>query len=203
MKMIKKASILLLIFSLIFALTGCGVSDEDFIEAVKRYKFTGDSRYEGSSDPFEAVKAVDFTVSDFVQQIESSDGTFGTFDIATDIRFDMNLKSNNPYISDFKKSNKIVYDYKKHYGILEVWYNVNSNNSTDFMIWGVYDFLFSLDKEGKVTPEACAHLTDTGEYVELKTSKADIKDTMTKIMSTMWLYQTMDEIGKSIFGISD
>ena len=184
-KMAKKILIVILVFSLMITLVGCGTTTKEFITSVENYQIFNDNNVYG-------IK----TVSDFKKQIESLDEEGSKIiTMITTMWSDEKLKEQDSFIQHLKQSEGFVYDNKKYYGELSV--NVTICSSTDYSTKEdfTYIYLFSVDKDGIVIPEATTNYTGSSfDYQDITTDPLSIQDSMTVcLMLTKALKATYSE----------
>lgn len=166
----KKVFIVLMFFSLMVTLAGCGTTNEEFITSVENYQIFDSNNTYGMK-----------TVSDFKNQVESLNeegGKITTF--ITTSWSEEKLKEQDSFIQHLKQNEGFVYDNQKYYGELSV--NVTICSSTDFVTKEdfTYIYLFSLDKDGNVVPEASATYNGNSlNYQDITTEPLGIQDSMT------------------------
>lgn len=152
------------------SLTGCGITNQDFRNAVESYQiFNVENVYEMK------------TVSDFINKMESFDeenDKITTF-VSTSWS-EEKLNEDDRFIREIKQDTDFAFDKSKYYGVLSI--NVCVASSVDYSTKEdfTYVYLFSLNKDKEVLPEASAiYYGNTYDYQEINPNSESIQDSMT------------------------
>lgn len=171
----KKTSLILvmvLLSVLLIGLTGCGISNDDFINAVEKYQIFD----EGDGE----MK----TVADFIRKMESYDGENDKIlTMVSAMWSEGKLKEDDRFIKQLKQDSDFVYDKNKYYGELSV--NVCIASATDYSerVDETWVFLFSMDKDKQIVPEASAlYYGSSYNYQYINTNADQIRDLMSLLV---------------------
>ncbi len=166
----KKISILLLCLLVLINVTGCGVTNEEFITSVEDYQiFAEDNSYEMK------------TVSDFVKKMDSyNDENDKIMTMVSTSWSEEKIKEDSSFIEKIIQDSEFVYDNDKYYGELSV--NVCIASAKDYSTKEdfTYVYLFSINADKTIVPEASAkYYGSTFDYQEICTDSVSIQDSMT------------------------
>ena len=166
-KMLKRIIVIALSMVLILNVAGCGITKDDFITTVRKYKiFDTNTMFKMQ------------TVSDFEKEMESLNEDGSKFSTRIDISW--KEEDEDPFIESLRDKEDFVYDKKKYYGSLRI--SVAIFSPADYSTEKTYadTYLFSLDKDGMVVPEAAAHCSDykSYNYQDITTEPLSIQDSM-------------------------
>lgn len=152
----------LLIVSLLFSLVGCGRSKDEVTEIVKSYQIF-DEEYKGCR-----------SVYDFNQYLESLNNDEDGEAVWTTVSSWFNAEPFKEdrvdgFIEELQDTPGFSYDEEKDYVRMYVEFS-HYLVAGDDMVKGKYSFLFSVDDNDVVTPEAWGRATDDVYEVELNSS---------------------------------
>ena len=164
--MIKKISVILIVFLLIFTFVGCSISRDEFIKSIKSYPISVDEKTK--------------TVDDFINQMEELGEENEKITTFVDASWsEEKISEESDFIQRLKQKKNFVYDDRKYYGELRI--NVTICSTLDYKTIEdyTYVYLFSLDDNNNVTAEASAnYLGNSFDYKELHTEEVQIRDSM-------------------------
>ena len=155
----KKIILFITMIAVSVVLTSCGISSEDFSNSVENYQIFDDNNSYGLE-----------TVSDYIKKIESFDGEDSKITtLVTTFWSSEKLGEDNDFIQRLKQEKGFDYDKNKYYGELsvtvEIFSSVDYSTKEDF----TYVYLFSLDKDKVVVPEATAiYYGDSFDYEDIE-----------------------------------
>jgi len=166
----KKTLLILTMILLIFNVTGCGITNKEFITLVESYQiFDEDNSYEMK------------TVSDFIKKMDSyNDENSKIMTMVSTSWSEEKIKEDSSFIEKIKQDGGFVYDKNKYYGKLSV--NVCIASTKDYSTKDdfTYVYLFSINDDKTIVPEASAkYYGSTYDYEDVCTESASIQDSMT------------------------
>ena len=168
----QKILCICLIVVMVISFASCGVSHEEFVSAVEKYKVFDKPTTMGDAE----IE----TVADFIEVMESFDGenenymTFINASWSTE-----NLTEEDKFIQKLQEETDFVYDEDKYYGRLHVNVEVGSKKDYSTKENITYYFLFSL-KDEEITAEATAisPIYDEFDYEDFKLGERAVQTNM-------------------------
>lgn len=152
----------LLVLTILFSIVGCGRSSEEVTEIIKSYQIF-DEEYKGCR-----------SVYDFDQYLESLNNDENGEDVWTTVSSWFNAEPFKEdrvdgFIEELQDTPGFSYNEEKDYVRMYVEFS-HYLVAEDEMVKGKYSFLFSVDDNDVVTPEAWGRATDDAYDVELNSS---------------------------------
>ena len=165
---IKKYLTVLLCILLTISFTGCGMTQKEFVSAVRAHQI---------SLSVEDIK----TISDFEEKMESynDENSEWCIDVTTSWN-EEKLKEDDSFIKALVEETDFAYDSGKYYGKLDVntdVFSVDGNvTKEEYTLW----YLFSVDKDNNVKMEAAAKSLghDMFDYSDFVLGDFEVQDRM-------------------------
>lgn len=151
----KRVFSALLVITVLFSIVGCGKTRDELIETVSKYQIFS-KEFRGCKTIYDFEKYMD----DFNEEND---------DLLTVVSSTYNVEpfieeNIDEFINELQENTDFSYDKEKDYVRLNIYFDHYLVSDDEIVYEREYSYIFSVDKNNFVSPEAWGYTTDDGGY---------------------------------------